>query len=240
MTGYQELRILDLTDNRLGNRGAIEICSLIEETTTIEVLNLQNNRIGPSGLQHICSALTINISIKHLDIRDNMIQDESLKILLAMLFRNKTLKNIKYSITNEENISRLKQFKEISHLSPLEIENQLEKHTESQSQKSSIFQKICLPLRCWRSFIHDKHEAFRFKYDTKALNIIEDELMDKMTYLLYLNSFVYYLIMFICPITFVEECGQGFNVVSHYIYVAYSIITIIMEITFVLQIERRI
>jgi Ran GTPase-activating protein (RanGAP) involved in mRNA processing and transport len=68
---------------------------------------LQNNRIGPSGLQHICSALTINQSIKYLDIRDNMIQDESLKILLAMLFRNKILQNIKYSVTNEDNIRRL-------------------------------------------------------------------------------------------------------------------------------------
>jgi hypothetical protein len=66
--------------------------------------------------------------------------------------------------------------------------------------------------------------------------VIEDELMDNMTYLLYANSFIYYLIMFICPITFVNECGEGYNVVSHYIYGVYSIITMIMEVAFVLKI----
>ena len=30
LSGYQDLKILDLTDNRLGNRGAVEICTLIE------------------------------------------------------------------------------------------------------------------------------------------------------------------------------------------------------------------
>jgi len=40
MLNYQDLNFLDLTDNRLGNRGAIEICHLIEETKTIETLNL--------------------------------------------------------------------------------------------------------------------------------------------------------------------------------------------------------
>lgn len=88
LQGYQDLKVLDLTDNRLGNRGAMEITHLIAETRTIEVLNLSNNRIGPSGLQHICSALTVNESINDLDISENMVQDESLKIILAMLFRN--------------------------------------------------------------------------------------------------------------------------------------------------------
>lgn len=168
-----------------------------------------------------------------------MIQDESLKILLAMLYRNQVLKNIKYSITNEDNIKRLAQFKQISHLTPIEIEDQLEK-LDAGHGSLRWYQKICLPLWCWRSFIHDKHEAFRFKYDTKALNVIEDELMDNMTYLLYANSFIYYLIMFICPITFVNECGEGYNVVSHYIYGVYSIITMIMEVAFVLKIQNRI
>jgi Ran GTPase-activating protein (RanGAP) involved in mRNA processing and transport len=73
LQGYSDLKVLDLTDNKLGNRGAIEITQLIEHTQTIEVLALRNNRIGPSGLQHICSSLTLNSTIKVLDIRDNMI-----------------------------------------------------------------------------------------------------------------------------------------------------------------------
>ncbi len=91
LQGYKDLKILDLRDNQLGKRGAIEITNLIKETKTIEVLNLQSNRIGPTGLHHICSALIENSSIKVLDIRDNLIEDESLKILLVMLFNNNTI-----------------------------------------------------------------------------------------------------------------------------------------------------
>ena len=116
---------MDLTDNRLGNRGAIEICHLIQETKTIETLNLQKNRIGPMGLNHICSAMTVNESIKVLDIRDNMIQDESLKTLLAMLLRNQVLMQIKYTITNEENKERLDLFKKYKDLPAEEIEDKL-------------------------------------------------------------------------------------------------------------------
>ena len=163
-----------------------------------------------------------------------MIQDESLKILLAMLFRNTVLQNIKYSVTNEENIKRLQQFKEISHLSVEEIEEKLEKLQDH--HEVSWKQKLCLPFWCWKSFIHDKHEAFRFKYDTKALNLIEDELMDGMTFLLYLNSFIYYIIMFVCPVVFVEECGEGLNLTSHYIYACYSVVTLFAEVGLVLRI----
>ena len=155
-----------------------------------------------------------------------------------MLFRNNMLQNIKYSVTNDENIARLKYFKEIKHLSVEEIEEKLGEMSDQ--HEISWKEKLCLPLWCWKSFIHDKHEAFRFKYDTKALNLVEDELMSGMTYILYLNSFVYYIIMFVCPITFVEECGGGLNNISHLIYAAYSFVTIILEVALVLRIERRI
>jgi hypothetical protein len=50
-----------------------------------------------------------------------MIQDESYKILLAMLYRNETLMNIKYSVTNEENIKRIEKFNSLNHLHVEEI-----------------------------------------------------------------------------------------------------------------------
>ena len=36
-----------------------------------------------------------------------------------------------------------------------------------------LWQKIIFPIGCWKALIHDKHEAFRFKYDTKAINNVE-------------------------------------------------------------------
>jgi len=50
LQSYKNLTVLDLKDNVLGNRGALEIKTLIKETTTIQVLILRNNRIGPEGL----------------------------------------------------------------------------------------------------------------------------------------------------------------------------------------------
>lgn len=97
-----------------------------------------------------------------------------------------------------------------------------------------------MPIWCWRSFIHAKHEAFRFKYDTKALRYIENELMDRLTITLYLNSLIYYVIMFVCPFVFVNECGEGLNEATHLIYAAYSVMTVLAEVAFVLRLQHKI
>ena len=101
-------------------------------------------------------------------------------------------------------------------------------------------QKCCLPLWCWKSFIHAKHEAFRFKYDTKSLKEIEDELMDEITTSIYINSFIYYIIVFVCPNVLVEECGGGIKTSSHLIYAVYSFLTALAEIIIAKRIERKI
>ena len=102
--------------------------------------------------------------------------------------------------------------------------------------------------------------------------------MDGMTWTLYFNSIVYYVIMFVCPMIFVipgEESDSGYakdasykkggnygqdkssedvhrylagepkclsslNLVSHMIYGIYSIITIILEVYFVLKIQKAV
>ena len=47
-------------------------------------------------------------------------------MLLAMLFRNQTILKIDYTVANNENIKRLKQFSELKHLDADEIEMTLE------------------------------------------------------------------------------------------------------------------
>jgi len=46
--------------------------------------------------------------------------------------------------------------------------------------------------------------------------------------------------MFVCPFVFVNECGEGMNIVSHIIYACYSLMTLLFEILGVLRIERKI
>ena len=180
--------------------------------------------------------MVVNTTIKVLDIRDNMIPDESYKTLLAMLYRNKSIRTIRYTLQNDINIERMKKFKELSH-QPVEF---LEDELERDHVSLTCRQKACLPFWCWKSFIHDKHEAFRFKYDTKALLMVEDELMGGVTWLLYLNSLFYYTIMFLCPVLFLGNCGEGIGSEAHYIYGAFSLLSVIMEIAIVHKIETKI
>lgn len=100
-------------------------------------------------------------------------------------------------------------------------------------------QKACLPVWCWRSFIHDKHEAFRFKYSTKQLNELDSEIGWIIKFM-YSNSILYYFIMIVCPIIFRGECGPGLDITSHIIYAVYCIVAIIFEVTIVLWIKNHL
>ena len=51
--------------------------------------------------------------------------------------------------------------------------------------------------------MHDKHEAFAFKYDTRSLRMVEEKIMKHIGIVLYCNAIMYYFIMFFCPLYFV-------------------------------------
>jgi len=90
-----------------------------------------------------------------------------------MLFRNKVLLDIKYSLENDINISRLQTFEKYAKLPMQEIIQLLQDENHGHLEVAP-WQKVLFPIWCWKSFIRDKHEAFRFKYDTVALNKLED------------------------------------------------------------------
>ena len=62
------------------------------------------------------------------------------------------------------------------------------------------WQKICFPIWLWKSLIHDKHEAFRFKYCTEAISRIEQNLMPSIKRHLYYWSIIYYIIVLLLPL----------------------------------------
>lgn len=88
--------------------------------------------------------------------------------------------------------------------------------------------------------MHYKHEAFRFKYDTESLVFVETKIMPWVTYLLYINAFVYYIIVIALPIIFLTECGGGISILAHGIYFAYSLLTVIFEISVVVLIQKKV
>ena len=64
--------------------------------------------------------------------------------------------------------------------------------------------------------------------------------MGPLTWMLYINAFVYYLIMFVCPFVFINTCGEGINPVSHYIYATYAVSNLIFEIGVVIYIKKNL
>ena len=60
--------------------------------------------------------------------------------------------------------------------------------------------------------------------------------MEAYPRVLYFNSLVYYVIMFVCPFAFANECGEGLNPMTHGIYALYSLATICSEVALVLKI----
>jgi len=64
----------------------------------------------------------------------------------------------------------------------LQISNRIQHGEDDHGHHHHIplWQKICFPIWLWKSLIHDKHEAFRFKYDTVAITRIEEHLMPRI------------------------------------------------------------
>ena len=109
-------------------------------------------------------------------------------------------------------------------------------HSNHHHGKKSCWQILCTPCS---SLIHDKHEAFAFKYDTESLSLVERELMPSIKLQLYLWSILYYTITFFIPFYFTyNDCGKTYKPTLFYIYGGYSALNSIWEIYTVLRIQR--
>ena len=70
--------------------------------------------------------------------------------------------------------------------------------------------------------------------------MLENTIMKPLTVMLYINAFVYYLIMFGCPFVFINPCGEGLNMTAHWIYGIYALSNLIFELGVVIIIERKV
>ena len=146
---------------------------MIDENSTIKELRLRDCKINAKTLTELAGVLTKtqNQHLIHLDIRDNPIQDEQYKLLFGLLQNNHTILNIEYTLYDEENIKKYNEFREFEkqELSAHDIAEALAHGGHGHHAHIPLWQKILLLPWLWKTLIHDKHEAFRFKYDTKAL-----------------------------------------------------------------------
>ena len=152
----------------------LHVCRMIDENDTLESLILQDCNINGNTLSSIADALTKknNRNLKFLDIRKNPIQDTQLKVLFGLMQNNKDILEIKYDLYDEQNLKKVEKFKAMKEEGEnlMWITTVLENDEEAHHHHATpLWQKICFPIWCWKALIHDKHEAFRFKYDTKEI-----------------------------------------------------------------------
>ena len=69
---------------------------------------------------------------------------------------------------------------------------------------------------------------------------LEDNFIGGFTTWLYFNSLIYYIIMFVAPLTLANECGGGLQPAVHYIYAGYAVLTFIGELVVVCRIQARV
>lgn len=208
---YTNLETIDLSnsDMRIENN-VKQLCAMIDGNNTLQHLILQKCHINGNTLNLIADALCrdSNSNLKTVDIRENPIQDPQYKVLLGLMQANERLDSIEYTLNDQDNLHAVEQFKGL-----LKEGNDLkeattrmkEMHDEHHHHATPLWQKICFPIWCWKSLIHDKHEAFRFKYDSKAINRIEDEMMPGVKSQLYWWTVVYYTIIFVMPYFFIAN-----------------------------------
>lgn len=183
---------------------------MIDDNETIERLILQNCNINGKTLNIIADALTCtaNSNLLLLDIQKNPIQDPQYKVLYGLLMSNESIETIKYTLYEESNLQMLREFQSLlaqSHNS-LHASARLQHWAhEHHHRPIPLWQKICFPIWCWKSLIHDKHEAFRFKYDTESIRKMEKYMMPSVKRQLYLWSVVYYFIVFAAPYIFIQQ-----------------------------------
>jgi len=181
---HQKILRLNLSHNNLGNKSMEDLSHLLSnKNCPVQVLDLSHNKISTKGLQTLCSALTHNKSIHKLNIEKNQIPLSSMKTLLIMLYHNENIYEIKYDGGDHPSLQEFKaqldagNFKDLAKLqrSSTSILKELsKKDRESKKKKDTAAKKVC-KVAFWPvlTFYHSKHDAFKFKYDTEALNMLE-------------------------------------------------------------------
>ncbi|KAJ3039897.1 hypothetical protein HDV00_011680 [Rhizophlyctis rosea] len=94
MRGGGFLRMLDLSYNEIGDKGAKLLGDLLKDDVQLEVLNLTSNNIGSEGAGAIAKALHVNDKMHTLHLGSNPLKDEGGMHFAEMLQINTTLNTL--------------------------------------------------------------------------------------------------------------------------------------------------
>ena len=88
---------LDLSHNKIGDRGARRLASLLDPDYCIQSLDLSDNQIHANGCMHLGAHLAENVTCQVLNLRLNRSEDNGVSHLFQDLCVNKYLKSLNIS-----------------------------------------------------------------------------------------------------------------------------------------------
>ena len=179
--------------------------------------------------------------MEYLDIIGNYVPDKHLKMLLVLMYKNRNIKEIKYTLIDDQNNQR-----KLEYLHKVEVEG-MDPHLAAESMHGHHHEHykcweyaLVFPW-LWKSFIHAKHEAFAFKYDPEVMRLIETHEMKPVKVMMYFWSIMYYIILFILPFVFKQDyCGGLFYDELFLVYGTYAVLNAAWEVYIVLRIQTEI
>lgn len=89
-----KIQLLNLSNNLIGDAGAIDIATALKTNKTLVNMNLSQNQIGDPGAGELADMLEKNTTLKLLNLRANIIQREGYDRFMDVLEINTTLKKI--------------------------------------------------------------------------------------------------------------------------------------------------
>ena len=100
---------------------------------------------------------------------------------------------------------------------------------------------IVFPVWIWKTFIHAKHQAFKFRFHPEILQKVEDKNMKHIGIAMYFITFVYLGMMFGFPSLHIkDECGAGIETWVFIVYGIFALFTAMNEVIWVLLVEKTI
>jgi hypothetical protein len=90
----QNLKSLVISNNNIGDAGALELAAALRQNDTLDILNLDSNQIGSDGASALSDALVANDALKELDLRSNSVGDDGATSIAEMLTRNESIEKV--------------------------------------------------------------------------------------------------------------------------------------------------
>ena len=94
MSFVKNIHIIDLSYNKLTDKGISILSKLIEYAENIEKINLEGNQIGDKGCEDLNKSLKEKVKLTHLNLNTNIFGNLGLMSINELLFKNPNLINL--------------------------------------------------------------------------------------------------------------------------------------------------